>query len=609
MADYPTPSQYQEALQVPATAFADPDLQDATPRTNVLGLPQPITGAFAAVFPMERTAGPPVAAKCFLKEQPRQQARYEAIASHLAEVDLAAFLSFDYQPEGVRVGGSAYPLLKMEWADGTALNRFVEAHLDAPEVLTRLADAWADLMARLEQEELAHGDLQHGNILVCSMGEDLRLRLVDYDTMYVPALEGEASAEVGHRNYQHPDRTDADFGPTLDRFSGLVIHTALRACAHQPTLWERYDTGENLLFRDADFYAPDDSPLFDDLGSLEPLTEDVEALRTACYVEPTAVPSVSDVRAGHVEPRSRPPVRRERPREGMREDRGLFARAFLPVLLAVGATAVGVAVAGRPLVGILGALAGVGIQVGLSMRRYRTLSLVRRRRRLEQEAARFTDAIRGLQRERESLKEKRSDLRNSMDERRAERLVEVQEEALHSRLKHHFIGEVRELEGIIHKHVVRLKSSNIRTASEATPEALNTVRRISDEARARIKMWRAALEERYADEVPDELSPAQERRLRRYVEHRIEDIDAQQTRTQEKIEVQKTERERIRARLDEMPTVSPLRYLRYLCRLDTWPDRHQAPAPSLPDPPDPDPVPAPTASEKTTWGEPSTSES
>ena len=196
-----------------------------------------------------------------------------------------------------------------------------------------------------------------------------------------------------------------------------------------------------------------------------------------------------------------------------------------------------------------------------------------------------------------------------MDERRADRLVEVQEEALHSRLKHHFIGEVRELEGIIHKHVVRLKSSNIRTASEATPEALNNVRRISDEARARIKMWRAALEERYAGEIPDELSPAQERRLRRYVEHRIEDIDAQQARTQEKIEVQKTERERILDRLDDMPTVSPLRYLRYLCGLDTWPDRHQAPAPSLPDPPDPDPVPAPAASEKTTWGEPSPSES
>ena len=609
MADYPTPSQYQEALQVPATAFADPELQDATPRTNVLGLPQPITGAFAAVFPMERTAGPPVAAKCFLKEQPRQQARYEAIASHLAEVDLETFLSFEYQPEGVRVGGAAYPLLKMEWAEGTALNRFVAAHLDDPEALARLADAWADLVARLEQEELAHGDLQHGNVLVQSMGADVRLRLVDYDTMYVPALDGEASAEVGHRNYQHPDRTDADFGPTLDRFSGLVIHTALRACAHQPTLWERYDTGENLLFRDADFYAPDDSPLFEDLEALEPLTEDVEALRTACYVEPTAVPSVSDVRAGCVEPRSRPAAQRERRREGAREDRSLFARAFVPVLLAVGATAGGLAVAGWPIVGAVVALVGVGIQGGLSMRRYWTLSLVRRRRRLEQEATRFAEAIRGLRREQESLKEKREDLRNSMDERRADRLVEVQEEALHSRLKHHFIGEVRELEGIIHKHVVRLKSSNIRTASEATPEALNNVRRISDEARARIKMWRAALEERYADEVPDELSPAQERRLRRYVEHRIEDIDAQQARTQEKIEVQKTERERILDRLDDMPTVSPLRYLRYLCGLDTWPDRHQAPAPSLPDPPDPDPVPAPAASEKTTWGEPSPSES
>lgn len=605
MADYPTPSQYQEALQVPATAFADPDLQDATPRTNVLGLPQPITGAFAAVFPMERPAGGPVAAKCFLNEQPRQQRRYEAIAAHLAEVDMPAFLAFDYQPEGVRVGGAAYPLLKMEWAEGTALNRFVEAHLDAPAVLERLAGAWADLMGRLEQEDLAHGDLQHGNVLVQSVGDTLRLRLVDYDTMYVPALEGERSAEVGHRNYQHPDRTEADFGPTLDRFSGLAIHTALRACAHQPSLWERYDTGENLLFRDADFYAPDDSPLFEELRTIEPVVEEVEALRTACYVEPTAVPSVSDVRAGDVTIRLGEVTRKERRREGAREERSLFARAFGPLLLTVVVGAVGLAGAGWPLVGAVGALVGGGALGGAAVRRYGALSLVRRRQRLEQEAARFDVAIRGLRREQESLKEKRADLRTSMDERRAERLAEVREEALHSRLKHHFIGEVRELEGIIHKHVVRLKVANIRTASEATPEALDEVRRISDEARARIKMWRAALEERYADEVPEELSPAQERRLQRYVEHRIEDIDAQRARTQEKIEVQKTERERVRDRLDEMPSVSPLRYFRYLCGLDTWPDRHQAPAPSLPDAPDPDPVPAPTESTETPWPEPS----
>ncbi|MFB6247800.1 MAG: hypothetical protein ABEL97_04445 [Salinibacter sp.] len=606
MSDYPTPSDYQEAVQMPGTAFRDPELQSATPRTNVLGLPQPITGAFAAVFPVTTDAGRRYAAKCFLKEVPEQQARYETLAEHLAAVDLDALVGFDYQPAGIRVGGADYPLLKMEWVDGTVLNRFVEAHLDAPEVLAGLAGAWADLMADLEERDLAHGDLQHGNVLVQASDDGLRLSLVDYDTMYVPALEGWRSAEVGHRNYQHPDRTDTDFGPHLDRFPGLAIYTALRACAVSPALWDRYDTGENLLFRDADFYDPDRSALFDALSGLEEVSALAEALRTACFVEPTDVPPLSEVRSGRLAPAAVSVARsRTRRHEAAGERREGLARWTLPGVVAVTVLCVGLAAAGRPVLAIgVGAAALVlaGLWVG---RRYRRQSLVRRRRRLRQEEARFTEAIRGLEREEKSLREKRAALRNSIDERRARRLEEVQQEALHDRLKHHFIGEVREVEGIIHKHVVRLKAANVRTAAEATPEAVEAVRRISDEARARINMWRAALVRRYEDEIPEALSPAEERRLRRYVDHRVEALDDQVARTQEKIEVQKTERERVRDRLDDMPRLTIGTYVKYLLRLGPLPRATEGPpAPSArtePPDPTPEPVPEPATDDQDWW--------
>lgn len=583
MAEYPTPSDYQEALQFPEAAFTDPELQRATPRTNALGLPQPITGAFAAVFPVTTDTGARYAAKCFLTDVPDQQARYEAVADALDTVDHDALLEFSYQPEGVRVEGTTYPLLKMAWAEGTTLNRFVEAHLDQPSVLRRLAEAWADLMADLEGMDLAHGDLQHGNVLVDTAGEALRLRLVDYDTMYVPALEGSRSAEVGHRNYQHPDRTDADYGPTLDRFAGLVIYTALRACAVRPELWEQYDTGENLLFRDADFYAPDESSLFETLDATESLSELVEALRMACYVEPADVPPLAAVREGQVRA-GQMSVSRSRARKGRDPAvRGAFAQAFLPTSVGTLGGALGLAVAGWPLAGLGLFLGGAVLGSGLVGSRYRRLSLVRRRRRLEQEAERFGAAIRDLEREVESLQEKREALRASKASRREERLREIQEEALNDCLKHHFVGEVEKLEGLTHKHVVRLKAADIRTAEEATPEALDTVRRISDRARARLKMWRSALEETYADEVPDALSPAQERRLQRYVQHRIEDIDETLARTRERIQTQTVERERIEDRLDEMPDLSLGRYVRYLLRLDTLPDRTGgAPVPDAP---------------------------
>lgn len=606
MTNYPTPSDYQEALQAPAVAFSDPELQSATPRTNALGLPQPVTGSFAAVFPVTTETGARYAVKCFLTEEPAQQDRYEAVADALDAVDHDAFVEFAYQPEGIRVEGETYPLLKMEWAEGTTLNRFVEDHLDQPDVLDRLADTWVDLMADLETMDLAHGDLQHGNVLVETTGEAVRLQLVDYDTMYVPALKGQTSTEVGHRNYQHPDRTDADFGPTLDRFAGLVIYTALRACAVRPELWTQYDTGENLLFRDADFYAPEESPLFDTLAQTEPLSGLAEALRTACYVEPADVPPLAAVRNGTLEP-SRMTISRSRARQGRdAAERSPFARAFLPATMIVVLLVAGMVVAGRTFSGLGLLLGGAAIGGGMAAARYRRLSLVRRRRRLDQEAERFASTIQELEREIESLKEKRTELRSSMEKRREERLHEIQEKALTDCLKHHFIGEVREVDGLTHKHVVRLKSAGVRTAAEATPEAIDSVRRISDRARTRLKMWRTALEETYADDVPEALSPAQERRLRRYVQHRIEDIDDQLARAREKIQTQQTERERIKDRLDEMPGVTFGRYLRYLLRLDTLPNRTDEP--SAPRPPrqtddreERAPVPEPVNEDRPWW--------
>jgi phage shock protein A len=550
-----------------------------------------------------------VAVKCFLNDVPRQQARYEAVSAHLDAVALDALVDFDYQAEGIRVGGEVYPLLKMEWVDGTVLNRFVEEHLDAPDVLARLAETWAGLMANLEKSDLAHGDLQHGNVLVQKQDDDLRLRLVDYDTMYVPALEGGRSAEVGHRNYQHPDRTDADFGPFLDRFPALAVYTALRACAVRPALWDRHDTGENLLFRDGDFYEPQQSALFDELTSMKPVADLVEALRTACYVEPRDVPPLADVRDGRLEPADVSVRRARRQRGRSADERDALARYFLPGIVGLAAGAGAMGAAGLPLLGGGLATGGVVGAAAWAARRYRRLSLTRRRQRLEQEEARFAEAIRGLRREVDSLKEKRADLRTSIDERRAERLDEVQDEALRDHLKHHFIGEVREVDGIIHKHVVRLKLANIRTAYEATPEAVAGVRRISDEARARINMWRAALVRKYEDEVPDALSPAEERRLRRYIDHRIEDLDDQIARTKEKIEVQRTERERVRDRLDEMPEWSPGRYLRYLLRLEAFPSSAEAQPPRPPSPPNgesqfeasPEPVPEPAPADQSWW--------
>ena len=582
MANYPTPSAYQEAVQFPDSAFLDETLQDATPRTNVLGLPQPISGAFAVVFPMTDARNQRWAAKCFLTDVPDQQARYEAIAAHLSKHDPPALIAFDYQQPGIRVEGEAFPLLKMEWVEGTALNTWVRTHRDDPEALQSLATAWADLLAGLEAARIAHGDLQHGNILVVDTDSGPALRLVDYDTMYVPALDGRASPEVGHRNYQHPDRTERDFGPALDRFAGLVIYTAIQATRIRPALWDRFDTGENLLFRDSDFYDPEQSPLVQVLRDTEAIAPLITHLETACYQSPEQVPTLARVRDGtaQVPARSREELastQRAERTATRTAPRSQWATLALPLLIAGIVLAMGLGWTVNAFVGLgLGATVATGWTTAVAYR-YRAHPIVRRQRRLQHEANRYTALIETMERELDTLAEQKTEVKSSVEERRAKRLAEVQDEALYDKLKHHFIGEVGAVDGVKHRDVVRLKANNIRTAYEAMPEALADVRRIHDTTKARIRMWRSSLVQNYADALPDALSPAEERRLQRYITRRVERIENEAARVREKIRVYEAERRRTRNRQEEQPSLSVHRYLAHLLYLTDLPKADPGP--------------------------------
>ncbi len=576
MPTYPTPGEYQEVMQFPAATLLDPALQGAEPEADVLGLPRALTGAFAVVFPVQ-TRTQRWAVKCFLTEAPEQHTRYRAVADYLHTHDLPYFADFEYQRAGIRVAGQVFPILKMAWVEGTPLNRFVAEHRARPEALAALAEAWRAMIVDLEAAGIAHGDLQHGNVLVAEEAGTPRLHLVDYDTTYVPALRGRKSPEVGHRNFQHPDRSEADFGPYLDRFPALVVYTALGACRARPDLWPRYDTGENLLFRAADFFDPATSLLFDELVQIEAVAPLAEALRTACYLEPEAVPSLASVLAGEA------PVaklrRRAAPDRRGRVERGTFERLFLPLALAWLFASTGLLAWGGWLPGGAMVLAGLLLGGMVAARRYHRLSLVRRRRKLHREVDYFGRVIEGLRRQEDTLEKQRREAQQSLEKLRAERLGALREKALYDRLKHHFIAEAAVEGGASHKTVVRLKAAGLRTAYDATPERLAKVAEIGESSRGRVTAWRAALVSRYQADVPQTLSPAEVQRLERYVQNRATNFDAERARTREKMEVQRAEQRQAEARRDGLPVFSFLAYLRFLLHLGAGPGRSRPPAP------------------------------
>ena len=160
-----------------------------------LGLPRPITGGFASVYQMVCANQRVWAVRCFLRDFGDHQARYAAISDHLAHAHLPYMVNFSFLADGIRVGGRLHPLLKMEWVEGAPFLTYVERNLQSPAMLLDLAQQWVQMAQTLAGAGIAHGDLQHGNVIVVQG----RLKLIDYDGVYVPALAGRASPEVGPR--------------------------------------------------------------------------------------------------------------------------------------------------------------------------------------------------------------------------------------------------------------------------------------------------------------------------------------------------------------------------------------------------------------------------
>lgn len=285
---WPLPNDYHTAVQNPRNCFADPELRAGKAVLDPLGLPRLSSGNFAVVFELAQSSRRH-AVKCFTREVADLQARYATIAAYLSGRPLPCLVEFAYLPAGIRVQGTGYPLLKMEWVDGELLHQYVERRRGQPAALRALSEAWRGVVADLARLGIAHGDLQHRNILVAAD----RLRLVDYDGMYVPALRGKAPEERGNDHFQHPGRAKADYGPTLDRFAALSIYLSLRAVAAEPALWDDFHSGENLILSRADYAAPGTTPAWRRLAA----SPDAEVRALAAALERGCRGRVADVPA------------------------------------------------------------------------------------------------------------------------------------------------------------------------------------------------------------------------------------------------------------------------------------------------------------------------
>ena len=289
---WPLASHFSSMLQNPRIAFRDPRLQKALIEKNEQNQPRPWAGAFAVVYKgVDPDTQIPFAVRIFTTESPERRERYDLISAYLQGRKLNCLVGFEFRDRSIRSAGDGkwYPLIIMEWVQGETLFQWLRARSmeGNREAIAAVADRWLEAVQELADNSIAHGDLQHANVMVNSAGQ---LKLVDYDGMCVPPLVGRRNLEVGVEPYQHRDRGAATLlSLDLDNFSALLIYVALRALAIQPGLWLKYveQLGyDKLLFRREDFQAPSQSALYYDLlqlgnNDLRDLAEKLFALSQA----------------------------------------------------------------------------------------------------------------------------------------------------------------------------------------------------------------------------------------------------------------------------------------------------------------------------------------
>lgn len=289
--NWPTPQDYNEAIQNPSHCFDDPDLKAGSIECNALGLPKSASGAFASVFKITTKSGA-WAIRCFLRFLPEQTDRYKKISQFVLFDNLECTVDFHFIEKGIMVRGAWYPILKMRWVDGDTLDLYVQKHHKDAERISKLSSDFHDLVMQLETADIAHGDLQHGNIIVSSEG----LRLVDYDALFVPELAGLNNLEFGHPNYQHPLRAPNHFDPSVDNFSTWLIHASLLAIKSDPSLFSTFGGGdETLLFKRTDLHSAETSPLFKALieHESEEIRNTAQILMRMLWANPSLIPPLN----------------------------------------------------------------------------------------------------------------------------------------------------------------------------------------------------------------------------------------------------------------------------------------------------------------------------
>lgn len=241
-----------------------PELKGAKPKLNPNGSPFVFAGGFNLVFQLLHNSKK-WAFRIWHVPMGENKERYQAISQYLGSKNLTYFADFIYDEKGILINGELLDTIRMEWLEGDLMKDYVEKNLNNKPILENLANEFLEMTKVLRLNQISHGDLQEGNILIDTSG---KIKLVDYDSVCIPEIEGQLDLVTGLKGYQHPSRFKGGKASLkADFFSELVIYLSILAIAENPDLWNKYQVKDTqyLLFSENDFDDFHNSKIYNDL--------------------------------------------------------------------------------------------------------------------------------------------------------------------------------------------------------------------------------------------------------------------------------------------------------------------------------------------------------
>lgn len=261
----PSNSDYVTIAKNMKVFIKDAYLKDGKPIPKGVSLLS-YTGGFSKVFPVN-IGNNKIALRFWTKEIDESKERYREIDSYLKKKRLPHFVGFHYIEDKLEWEGVKYPFIYMDWVTGLSLEVYINENISDSDKMKKLAEHFFNMVKTLHQHKIAHGDLQDENILVIDNGSDIELKLIDYDTLYVPNLKNFNIDIMGVEAYQHPNKNNIKkLNEKIDYFSELVIYLSLLAYSEDSSLWDS-KAKRQLLFNEKDFKDPLNSKILKQLKS------------------------------------------------------------------------------------------------------------------------------------------------------------------------------------------------------------------------------------------------------------------------------------------------------------------------------------------------------